>query len=172
MYFNAYIKTRQIERYQLLILDSYKSYLNQNFKDYYLENKILTLYILPYLLYILQLLNIVYFLLLKRKYLQRVRDLVRRRVFYINKEGFLLAFKDAFFNVFIIENYYKAFKVLELISLNAQVILDYLTVQLRTLLEYLLLETLQQLKTLSNIYKFRSQLKLVHESFTQLPVTV
>jgi hypothetical protein len=38
--------------------------------------------------------------------------------FYINKEGFLSTFKDAFFNVFIIENYYKAFKVVELVSIN------------------------------------------------------
>jgi hypothetical protein len=75
-HFDAYIKIRQIRVYQLLILDSHKSYLNQDFKDYCFEQKILTLYILPYLLHILQLLNIVYFLLLKYKYFQHVRDLV------------------------------------------------------------------------------------------------
>jgi hypothetical protein len=37
--------------------------------------------------------------------------------------------------VFTIENYYKAFKVVELVSTNAQVVLDRLKVQLRTLLE-------------------------------------
>ena len=104
-HFNAYIKARQVGVYRLLILDRYKSHLNQEFKDYCLENKILTLYIPPYLLYILQPLNIVYFSLLKLKYSQRVRDLARKRIFYINKEGLLPAFRDAFFNVFIIENY-------------------------------------------------------------------
>jgi hypothetical protein len=44
--------------------------------------------------------------------------------------------------MFIEANYYKAFKVLEIVSINTQVVLDYLKVQLRTLLELLLLETL------------------------------
>ena len=58
-YFNVFIKIYIVGRYQLLILDSYKSYINQDFKDYYLEQKILILYILVYLLYIFQLLNII-----------------------------------------------------------------------------------------------------------------
>jgi hypothetical protein len=44
--------------------------------------------------------------------------------------------------VFIVENCYKAFKVVELVSLKLQVVLDCLKVQLCTLLEALLLETL------------------------------
>jgi hypothetical protein len=106
--------------------------------------------------HILQPLNVVCFSPLKRKYSQRVRDLARRRVFYINKEGFLPAFKDAFFNVFTKENCQKAFKAAGLVPVNAQVVLDCLKVQLRTLLPVPLLETLWQLKTLSNTYKFRS----------------
>jgi hypothetical protein len=46
-----------------------------------------------------------------------------------------------FFNVFIEENCYIAFKVLELVPINAQVVLNCFKVQLRTLLA-LLLETL------------------------------
>jgi hypothetical protein len=94
-----------------------------------------------YLLHILQLLNVVCFLLLKLKYSQRVRDLARRRVFYINKEGFLLAFKDAFFNVFTYNNCKKAFKALGLVPVNAQVVLNRLKVRLHTLLLVPLLET-------------------------------
>jgi hypothetical protein len=60
----------------------------------------------------------------------------------MNKKSFLSIFKNAFFNMFIEQNCYKAFKVLELVSINAQVILDCLKVQLRTLLAILLLETL------------------------------
>jgi hypothetical protein len=91
--------------------------------------------------HIFQPLNVVCFLPLKRKYSQRVQDLARKRVFYINKEGFLPAFEDAFFNVFTTENCRKAFKALGLVPLNAQVVLDRLKVQLRTLPEPLLLET-------------------------------
>ena len=118
-YFNIYTKACQVGDYQLLILDSYKSYQLQDFKDYYLKYKILILYILAYLLHILQLLDIVYFLLLKLKYSQHIRDLAHQHIFYINKEGFLLAFRDVFFNMFIIENYKKAFKALGLILLNS-----------------------------------------------------
>jgi hypothetical protein len=52
-YFDAHTKTRKVGVYRLLILDGYESYLNQDFKDYYLENKILTLCMLPHLSHIL-----------------------------------------------------------------------------------------------------------------------
>jgi hypothetical protein len=67
-YFNVHIKTRQVGVYQLLILDSHESYLNQDFKDYCFEQKILTLCMLPHLSHILQLLNVVCFSPLKHKY--------------------------------------------------------------------------------------------------------
>jgi hypothetical protein len=142
--------------YRLLILDSYKSHLNQHFKNYCLKYKILTLCMPLYLSHILQPLDVVCFLLLKRKYSQRVRDLARRRVFYINKEGFLPAFKDAFFNVFTEQNCTKAFEAAGLVPINAQVVLDRLEVRLRTPPEPLLPETPWQSKTPSNTYKFRS----------------
>jgi hypothetical protein len=108
---------------------------------------------------------------LKRKYSQRVRDLARKRVFYINKEGFPPAFKDAFFDVFTTENCRKAFEALGLVPLNAQVVLDRLEVRLRTPPEPLLPETPWQSRPLSNTYEFGSQLKLVRESFTRSPIT-
>jgi hypothetical protein len=55
-----------------------------------------------------------------------------RRVFYINKEGFLPAFKDAFFDVFTTENCRKAFEAAGLVPTIAQVVLDRIEVQLRT----------------------------------------
>jgi hypothetical protein len=82
------------------------------------------------------------FLPLKLKYSQRVRDLARRRVYYINKEGFLPAFKDAFLNVFTYDNCRKAFEAAGLVPIDAQRVLDRLEVCLRTLLLALLLGTL------------------------------
>ncbi|KAF2802047.1 uncharacterized protein BDZ99DRAFT_402138, partial [Mytilinidion resinicola] len=55
-------------------------------------------------------------------------DLARRRVYYINKKGFLLAFKDAFFDVFIYKNYKKAFKASKLVPINAQVVFNRLNI--------------------------------------------
>jgi hypothetical protein len=105
--------------------------------------------------HILQPLNIVCFSPLKKKYSQHIRDLARKCVYYINKEGFLLAFKHAFFNIFTYNNYKKAFKASRLVPINAQVVINRLNVRLYTLLLAPLLETLWQLKTLNNIYKFR-----------------
>ena len=91
--------------------------------------------------HVLQPLDVVCFSPLKLKYSQRVRDLARRRVYHINKEGFLLAFKDAFFNVFIYENCKKAFKVAGLVPINAQRVLNRLKVRLHTPPLVALLET-------------------------------
>jgi hypothetical protein len=58
--------------------------------------------------------------------------------------------------MFTEQNCTKAFEAAGLVPINAQVVLDRLKVQLCTPPEPLLLETLWQLKTLSNTYKFGS----------------
>jgi hypothetical protein len=170
-HFDAHTKTRRVGVYRLLILDGHESHLNQDFKDYCLKNKILTLCMPSHSSHILQPLDVVCFMPLKHKYSQRVRDLARRRVFHINKEGFLSAFKDAFFDVFTKENCRKAFEASGLVPINAQVVLDCLEVRLRTPPPPLLPKTLWQSKTPSNTHEFGSQSKLVRESFTWSPVT-
>jgi hypothetical protein len=77
-HFNPHTKAQQVGAYCLLILDGHESYLNQDFKDYCLKNKILTLCMLAHSSHILQPLDVVMFSLLKRKYSERVRDLVSR----------------------------------------------------------------------------------------------
>ena len=124
-----------------------------------------------YLLYILQPLNIVYFLLLKLKYSYYIKDLAYQYIFYINKEGFLLVFKNAFFNIFTIKNCKKAFKALRLVSIDIAIVLNYLKIWLCTPPAPLLLKMLWQLKTLSNTLKFKLQLKLISNSFTKSPIT-
>jgi hypothetical protein len=63
----------------------------------------------PYLLYLLQPLNVACFSLLKRKYSDKILALVRSYIYYINKETFLLAFKLAFKKTFTVENIYVGF---------------------------------------------------------------
>jgi hypothetical protein len=121
--------------------------------------------------HILQPLDVVCFSPLKRKYSQRVRDLARRRVFHINKEGFLPAFRDAFFDVFTKVNCQKAFEASGLVPINARVVLDRLKVRLHTPPPPLPQETPWQSKTPTNTHEFGSQSKLVSNSFTRSPVT-
>jgi hypothetical protein len=169
---DAHTKTREVGAYRLLILDGHKSHLNQDFKDYCLEHKILTLCKPPHSLHILQPLDMVCFLPLKRKYSMRVRDLARKRIFHINKEGFLPIFKDAFVDVFTEANCCRAFEVPGLIPLNAQVVLDCLKVRLHPLPQPPPEDIPWQSKTPSNMHEFGFQSKLLSNSLTRLPVIV
>jgi hypothetical protein len=59
---------------------------------------------LLHLLHLLQPLNVVSYSLWKRYYGDRILLLARSRIYYINKETFLLAFKAAFKKTFTLEN--------------------------------------------------------------------
>jgi hypothetical protein len=59
---------------------------------------------LLHLLHLLQPLNVVPYSLLKRYYSDGILLLARSRIYYINKETFLLAFKAAFKKTFTAEN--------------------------------------------------------------------
>jgi hypothetical protein len=59
---------------------------------------------LLHLLYLLQPLNVISYSLLKCYYSNRISLLARSRIYYINKETFLLAFKVAFKKAFTLEN--------------------------------------------------------------------
>jgi hypothetical protein len=97
----------------------------------------------------------------KRNYSQRVRDLARRRVFHINKVGFLPAFRDAFFDVFTEATCCKDFEASGLVPLHAQVVL--------IALKYGCVPT--ETSKLRNTHGFETQSKLIRESCTRSPVT-
>jgi hypothetical protein len=88
---------------------------------------------LLYLLYLLQSLNVVSYSLLKCYYSDRISLLARSRIYYINKETFLLAFKVAFKKTFTLENIRAGFRGARLALHNPEVVLLKLNVQLRTL---------------------------------------
>ena len=75
------------------------------------------LYILPYLSYLLQLLNVSCFLLLKRAYSYKIKALIYYYINYITKLKFLLAFKVAFNRAFTVANICLAFRGAGLIPL-------------------------------------------------------
>ena len=108
---------------------------------------------------------------LKLKYSQRVRDLARRRVFHVDKETFLPAFKDAFFDVFTEQTCQKAFKASGLVPIDAQAVIDRLDVRLRIPPRLPAYETQWQSKTPSNTHEFGSQSRLVNDAITRSPTT-
>jgi hypothetical protein len=82
----------------------------------------------------LQPLNVAYFAPLKRLYSDAISALARSRIYYINKETFLLAFKVAFKKTFIVENVYAGFQGARLVLYNLEAVLSKLTIRLYTLL--------------------------------------
>jgi hypothetical protein len=86
-----------------------KSHYSLQFQELCKENNIYTLCLLPYLSYLLQLLNVSCFLLLKRAYSRKINELIRYYINYITKLKFLLAFEAAFKQSFTLANIYLAF---------------------------------------------------------------
>jgi hypothetical protein len=87
-----------------LILDSYSSYTILEFDTYYSENNIITEYLLLYTLYILQLLDIACFSLLKTAYRCLVQDLACQAIFYIDKADFFAIYQQAYTTIYSEQN--------------------------------------------------------------------
>ena len=71
-------------------------------------------------------------MLLKRKYSDGILALARSRIYYINKETFLLAFKVAFRKTFTLENVRAEFRGARLVLHDLETVLSKLNVRLRT----------------------------------------
>jgi hypothetical protein len=84
--------------------------------------------------HLLQPLDVACFALLKRLYSNAISALARSRIYYINKEIFLLAFKAAFKKTFTAENIYAGFQSAELALYNLEAMLSKLNIRLYTLL--------------------------------------
>jgi hypothetical protein len=88
----------------------------------------------PYLLHLLQLLDIGYFSPLKRAYGAKINALIYAYIYHVNKQSFLLAFKVAFKRVFLESNIKASFKGARLIPFNLEVVILKLNVKLCMLL--------------------------------------
>lgn len=152
-HFNTYTKACSVGAHQLLIIDSYKSYNLHKFYKYCKEEKIIVLYIPPYLFYLLQLLNIGCFSPLKQVYSNEISSLAQYSTKQIKKKAFLLAFKVAFKKAIIKKNIYVGFRGARLVLYNLKAVILRLNIVLCTLTLLKLEDTLQELKILSNLYK-------------------
>ena len=93
--FHKHIKDYTISTYWLLILNGHSSHVSPKFNQFCLDYKIIVVCILAHLLYLLQLLNVGYFLILKQAYGHGVKQIIGRSVNYIDKHEFLLLYRQA-----------------------------------------------------------------------------
>jgi hypothetical protein len=127
-HFDAHTKASQVGAYRLLILDGHESHLNQDFKDYCLENMILTLCMPPHSLHLLQPLDVSCFSPLQRTYGHEIQELARQGVYYIDKIDFLTIYTQIWPRVFTEQNIKAGFEATELISSCLHCVLSSLTV--------------------------------------------
>jgi hypothetical protein len=132
-HFDAYTKATSAGAYRLLIIDGHKSHCSIEFQDYCKENKIIVLCMPPHSSHLLQPLDVVPYSLLKRHYGDGISLLARSRIYHIDKETFLPAFKAAFEKTFTLENIRAGFRGAGLAPHDPEVVLSKLDIQLRTL---------------------------------------
>jgi hypothetical protein len=118
--------------HQLLIIDGYKSYNLHEFYKYCEEEKIIVLYMPPYLSYLLQPLDVGCFSPLKRAYSDEINSLAQYSTKKIKKEAFLLAFKAAFKKVITKDNICAGFRGAGLVPHNLEAVILKLDVVLCT----------------------------------------
>ena len=148
------------------MLDSYNSYINPKFNRFCLDYKIIIIYILAYLLYLLQLLDIGYFLALKQAYRYSVKQIISRGVNYINKCGFLLLYRQARQIALYRNNIQVGFAATSLVPYSPNRVLLQLYTKYQTPL-YPPLNTSQAAKTPYNITKLQKQTALLKRYLKQ-----
>ena len=88
----------------MIILNNYKSHLLVQFKEFYKEKNIITLYFFVHSFYLTSLLDVDYFSILKRSYDKELKNFIKVYINYIIKIEFLLVFKTVHFNTMTIKN--------------------------------------------------------------------
>jgi hypothetical protein len=95
-HFDVDTKASSAGAYRLLIIDGHKSHCSVDLQNYCKENKTIALCMPLHSLHLLQPLDVVPYLLLKRLYGNRISLLACSHVHHISKEIFLPDFKAAF----------------------------------------------------------------------------
>jgi hypothetical protein len=131
-HFNKHTKDRTVSLYCLLIVDGHKSYSSYEFYKYCKEQKIIMLCMPPYLLHLLQPLNIGCFAPLKQAYYTELDSWARRCVTQVKKETFLSAFQITFNKAITKDNIQAGFRGASLVPHDLERVLLKLDVVLRT----------------------------------------
>ncbi len=132
-HFDYYIVSRTKGRYQLLILDGYKSHYSTEFELYCQQNNIITLCIPLHSSHLLQPLDVGCFKPLKQAYSRQVEDLIQMYINYVSKLEFFYSFCKAFFTSIIEKNIQRGFARASLMLYDLERMLSKLDVKLCTL---------------------------------------
>jgi hypothetical protein len=116
----------------MIVLNGYKNHLSTQFKEFYKEKNIITLYLSAYSSYLTQPLDIGCFSILKRSYSKQLEAFIKTHVNHIAKPEFFIAFKAVHLVIMITENIKAGFRSVNLLPYNPQVVLSKFDIKLRT----------------------------------------
>jgi len=131
-HFNFHIVSRTKGKYRLLILNGHNSYHSEEFETYCQEYNIITLCMPPHSSYLLQLLDIGCFGLLKKAYSCQIEQLMRMNITYISKLEFLYTFREAFFASITEKNIQGGFAGAGLMPYDLERVISKLDMRIRT----------------------------------------
>ena len=132
--FYEYTKDRTVGTHRLLVLDGYNSHVLPKFNRFYLDYQIVVLCMLAHLLYLLQLLDIGCFSVLKQLYGNLIEQIIAYGINHINKYEFLLLYRQARQVVLYRNNIQVGFAATGLVPYNPDRVLSLLYTEYQILL--------------------------------------
>jgi hypothetical protein len=131
-YFIPLINGRTMGRYQMLILDGYRSHLTAEFNRICTENNIIPICMPSYSSHLLQPLDVGCFAVLKWYYRQQVEQQMRHGFNHIDKMDFLTAFPQARTIAYKAQTIRNSFAATGLVPFNLDRVIQQLTIRLKT----------------------------------------
>jgi len=107
----------------MVVLDSYKNHLSVQFEQFYKEKYIIIFYLSIHFLYLIQLLDVDCFNILKQLYGRGFKDFIKIYINYIIKTEFFIVFKTIYFNIITLENIKVGFRDVGLMLYDPQVVI-------------------------------------------------
>ncbi len=162
-HFHQYTALPSRGKYRLLIFDGHGSHQTGQFRQFCLDNHILTLYMPPHSSHILQPLDVSCFGPLKRAYSQQIKQRMRLSNNYITKAEFLPAFYIAFQQVMIPSTITSGFEATGLVPFNPQRVLEYLNPIIQNTPSPQASSSSQESKTPSTFKEIKKQAALIQK---------
>ena len=107
-------------------MDGHKNYETPKFNTACKKLNIILIYMPPHFFHLLQLLNVNFFLLLKKTYIKKLKNIFQFRINHVNKLKFLKIYKYIQLQIFISSSILRAFKGAKLHPFNFVVVFNLL----------------------------------------------
>ena len=127
--FHKHTKNHIMGVYRLLIMDGHGSHCTHAFEDFARQNNIIPFYLPAHSSHITQPLDVGVFSVVKRRYRERVQELIRNGQTHVDYTDFLKLYKDVRPEAITQSNVFSAFEATGVVPLNPSRVLDKLVIR-------------------------------------------